>query len=29
MEIFNVEMKKGDVLKNFEEKCMGTFIAKK
>jgi len=26
---FNVEMKKGDVLKNFEEKCMGTFIAKK
>jgi len=26
---FNVEMKKGDLLKNFEEKCMGTFIAKK
>jgi FkbM family methyltransferase len=26
---FNVEMKKGDVLKNHEYKCMGTFIAKK
>lgn len=26
---FNVEMKKGDTLKNLEEKCMGTFIAKK
>lgn len=26
---FSVEMKRGDKLKNFEEKCMGTFIAKK
>lgn len=26
---FNVEMKKGDILKNHEHKCMGTFIAKK
>lgn len=26
---FNIEMKKGDMLKNFEQKCMGTFIAKK
>ncbi len=26
---FNVEMKKGDVLKNHERSCMGTFIAKK
>ena len=26
---FNVEMKKGDMLKDFEQKCMGTFIAKK
>ncbi len=26
---FNIEMKKGDVLKNHEHSCMGTFIAKK
>ena len=26
---FNVEMKRGDILKNHEHKCMGTFIAKK
>jgi FkbM family methyltransferase len=26
---FNIEMKKGDILKNHEHKCMGTFIAKK